>query len=109
MNAPGNIDVPLGLAEDVLALPAASGATALAGAPGDWRADDGRASAALARAGDEGRQRHSGAGRQRSQLEDTSDCIRCGSCVEARPMGLLPSDMAANIRKEALGEAVSWA
>ena len=40
-----------------------------------------------------------------ARLEDASDCIRCGSCVEACPMGLLPSDMAANIRKGSPGRS----
>lgn len=33
-------------------------------------------------------------------------CIRCGSCVKACPMGLLPLEMSARIRNEAYGEAV---
>ena len=108
VNAPGNIDVPLGaLAEDVLAF--AGGlkgdglglARRVIGGPmmgaqvQHWRVPVMKGvSGILALDAKEAR------------LEDTSDCIRCGSCVEACPMGLLPSDMAANIRKEALGEAV---
>lgn len=33
-------------------------------------------------------------------------CIRCGSCVKACPMGLLPLEMAARIRNDALTDAV---
>ena len=35
-------------------------------------------------------------------------CIRCGSCVKACPMGLLPLEMSARIRNEAYGEAVDF-
>ena len=34
------------------------------------------------------------------------DCIRCGTCVRACPMGLLPMEMGARIRAEALDKAV---
>lgn len=34
-----------------------------------------------------------------------SACIRCGSCVDACPVGLLPLEMAARIHANALGEA----
>jgi Na+-translocating ferredoxin:NAD+ oxidoreductase subunit C len=37
--------------------------------------------------------------------EDSRNCIRCGSCVRACPMGLLPLEMAANIRVDNLKEA----
>lgn len=33
-------------------------------------------------------------------------CIRCGSCVKACPMGLLPLEMSARIRNEAYDEAI---
>ncbi|WP_323848014.1 electron transport complex subunit RsxC [Nitrogeniibacter mangrovi] len=33
-------------------------------------------------------------------------CIRCGSCVQACPAGLLPLEMSARIRNDALAEAV---
>ncbi|MCK6390980.1 MAG: electron transport complex subunit RsxC [Azonexus sp.] len=33
-------------------------------------------------------------------------CIRCGSCVKACPMGLLPLEMSARIRNEAFDEAI---
>lgn len=33
-------------------------------------------------------------------------CIRCGSCVKACPMGLLPLEMSARIRNEAYREAI---
>ncbi|NSL54883.1 electron transport complex subunit RsxC [Uliginosibacterium aquaticum] len=36
---------------------------------------------------------------------EASACIRCGSCVEACPVGLLPLEMAARIHANALGEA----
>lgn len=35
-------------------------------------------------------------------------CIRCGSCVKACPMGLLPLEMSARIRNEAYGEAIDY-
>ena len=38
--------------------------------------------------------------------QSTTPCIRCGSCVEACPCGLLPLDMAAHIRKDKLDKAV---
>ncbi len=34
-------------------------------------------------------------------------CIRCGSCVKACPMGLLPLEMSARIGNEAYGEAIA--
>jgi electron transport complex protein RnfC len=36
---------------------------------------------------------------------EASACIRCGSCVSACPVGLLPLEMAARIHANALGEA----
>lgn len=38
--------------------------------------------------------------------QEPSPCIRCGSCVKACPMGLLPLEMSARIRNEAYGEAI---
>ncbi len=38
--------------------------------------------------------------------QEPDPCIRCGSCVKACPMGLLPLEMSARIRNEALSEAV---
>jgi Na+-translocating ferredoxin:NAD+ oxidoreductase subunit C len=37
---------------------------------------------------------------------EPNPCIRCGSCVKACPMGLLPLEMSARIRNEAYGEAI---
>jgi len=37
---------------------------------------------------------------------EADPCIRCGSCVKACPMGLLPLEMSARIRNEAYGEAI---
>lgn len=39
---------------------------------------------------------------------DPNPCIRCGSCVKACPMGLLPLEMSARIRSEAYDEAVAY-
>lgn len=33
-------------------------------------------------------------------VKEESNCIRCGSCIKACPMGLLPLEMVANIRAE---------
>ena len=38
--------------------------------------------------------------------QEASPCIRCGSCVQACPMGLLPLEMSARIRNEAYDEAI---
>ncbi len=38
--------------------------------------------------------------------QDSDPCIRCGSCIKACPMGLLPLEMSARIRNDALGDAV---
>jgi len=38
--------------------------------------------------------------------QEPNPCIRCGSCVKACPMGLLPLEMSARIRNEAYDEAV---
>ena len=38
--------------------------------------------------------------------QEPNPCIRCGSCVKACPMGLLPLEMSARIRTEAFGEAI---
>jgi Na+-translocating ferredoxin:NAD+ oxidoreductase subunit C len=38
--------------------------------------------------------------------QEPNPCIRCGSCVKACPMGLLPLEMSARIRNEAYGEAI---
>ena len=35
-------------------------------------------------------------------------CIRCGSCVRACPMGLLPLEMSARIGADALAQAVDF-
>lgn len=35
-------------------------------------------------------------------------CIRCGSCVKACPMGLLPLEMSARIRSDALADAIDF-
>lgn len=37
--------------------------------------------------------------------EDSRNCIRCGSCIKACPMGLMPLEMAANIRADKLDNA----
>lgn len=37
---------------------------------------------------------------------EPNPCIRCGSCVKACPMGLLPLEMSARIRNEAFSEAI---
>jgi electron transport complex protein RnfC len=37
---------------------------------------------------------------------EPNPCIRCGSCVKACPMGLLPLEMSARIRNEAYPEAI---
>ena len=37
---------------------------------------------------------------------EPNPCIRCGSCVKACPMGLLPLEMSARIRNEAYSEAI---
>lgn len=36
---------------------------------------------------------------------DSEDCIRCGSCVKACPMGLLPLEMSARIRNDEMDAA----
>lgn len=108
VSAPGNVDVPLGtLAQDVLAF--------VGGLKGDgiglarrviggpmmgsqvqhWRVPVMKGVSGIL-----------ALDREEARDEEAHDCIRCGSCVEACPMGLLPLDMAAHIRKEALGEAV---
>ena len=38
--------------------------------------------------------------------QEPNPCIRCGSCVKACPMGLLPLEMSARIRSEAFDEAI---
>lgn len=38
--------------------------------------------------------------------QEPNPCIRCGSCVKACPMGLLPLEMSARIRNDAFAEAV---
>jgi electron transport complex protein RnfC len=38
--------------------------------------------------------------------QEPNPCIRCGSCVKACPMGLLPLEMSARIRNAAYDEAV---
>lgn len=38
--------------------------------------------------------------------QEPNPCIRCGSCVKACPMGLLPLEMSARIRNEAFSEAI---
>ncbi len=38
--------------------------------------------------------------------QEPNPCIRCGSCVKACPMGLLPLEMSARIRNEVFDEAV---
>jgi len=38
--------------------------------------------------------------------QEPNPCIRCGSCVKACPMGLLPLEMSSRIRNEAYGEAI---
>lgn len=37
---------------------------------------------------------------------EPNPCIRCGSCIKACPMGLLPLEMSARIRNEAFTEAI---
>jgi electron transport complex protein RnfC len=39
------------------------------------------------------------------QAQEPQDCIRCSSCVKACPMGLLPLEMSARIRKDDLAGA----
>ena len=39
--------------------------------------------------------------------QEPNPCIRCGSCVKACPMGLLPLEMSARIRTEAFDEAIN--
>ncbi len=39
---------------------------------------------------------------------ETAPCIRCGSCVKACPMGLLPLEMSARIRNGAFAEAIPF-
>ncbi|GAB6051915.1 electron transport complex subunit RsxC [Magnetospira thiophila] len=41
-----------------------------------------------------------------SNADNAQPCIRCASCVEACPCGLMPLEMAARIRKEQLDAAV---
>ena len=38
--------------------------------------------------------------------QEPNPCIRCGSCVKACPMGLLPLEMSSRIRNEAYTEAI---
>ena len=38
--------------------------------------------------------------------QEPDPCIRCGSCVKACPMGLLPLEMSSRIRNEAYSEAI---
>lgn len=38
--------------------------------------------------------------------QEPNPCIRCGSCVKACPMGLLPLEMSARIRNEVFDEAI---
>lgn len=38
--------------------------------------------------------------------QEPNPCIRCGSCVKACPMGLLPLEMSARIRNEAYDDAI---
>ncbi len=40
--------------------------------------------------------------------QEPNPCIRCGSCVKACPMGLLPLEMSARIRGEVFDEAVDF-
>jgi electron transport complex protein RnfC len=40
--------------------------------------------------------------------QEPNPCIRCGSCVKACPMGLLPLEMSARIRNDALAEAIDF-
>lgn len=43
---------------------------------------------------------------QEVAAQEPDPCIRCGSCVKACPMGLLPLEMSARIRNSAYDEAV---
>jgi electron transport complex protein RnfC len=45
---------------------------------------------------------------EEAQAEEAGPCIRCGSCVKACPMGLLPLEMASRIRAEELGAAETF-
>ncbi|MBT0960534.1 electron transport complex subunit RsxC [Denitromonas iodatirespirans] len=108
MNAPGNVEVRLGtLAEDVIAF--AGGlkgdglglARRVLGGPmmglqvPHWRVPVVKGtSGILALDADEAAARQS------------HPCIRCGRCVQACPMGLLPLEMSARIRNDALTDAV---
>lgn len=40
--------------------------------------------------------------------QEPNPCIRCGSCVKACPMGLLPLEMSSRISNEALDEAIDF-
>lgn len=40
--------------------------------------------------------------------QDPDPCIRCGSCVKACPMGLLPLEMSARIRNGGLADAIAY-
>ena len=40
--------------------------------------------------------------------QEASPCIRCGSCVRACPMGLLPLEMSSRIRNAAYAEAIDF-
>ena len=40
--------------------------------------------------------------------QEPDPCIRCGSCVKACPMGLLPLEMSARIRNDGLADAIDF-
>lgn len=109
-NAPGNVEVPIGtLAEEVIAF--AGGlkgeglglARRVMGGPmmgmqiPHWRVPVVKGTSGIL------------ALDSREAAEQEPDpCIRCGSCVKACPMGLLPLEMVSRIRNDALEEAVGY-